>query len=70
MQTAQEVIKPYIAQHPEHKFAFTDSELGVWIESESRFVPFASLTITGHWVYMPNDILVNGERITRNWIAI
>jgi hypothetical protein len=70
MRTAMEVIKPYVEQHPENKFAVTDSMLGVWIESEQRFAPFAAATLTGQWVYMPTEILVNGKRIDRNWIAV
>ena len=70
MRTSREVIRPYITQHPNHKFAITESELGVWIETENRFIPFASLTILGHWVYMPQEILVNGKRIARDWIEV
>ncbi len=65
--TAQEVIKPFQALYPMWRYASTDREIGVWIDSAGRFVPFAYLTITGDWVFMDYDILVNGQFAVRDW---
>lgn len=67
--TARAAIQPYLTQHPEYKYAITENALGVWIESERRYVPFAGLTLTGTWVYMP-EILINNQKIIRNWIEL
>ena len=70
MTPASEVIKRYQAQHPDKRFAITETVLGVWIESEQQYVPFASAALTGEWYYMPLDILIDGHKIDRNWIAV
>lgn len=67
MKPAEEVIKPYLKQYPELRFAVTDCTLGFWSNDQERFVPFASLALTGEWFFLPWEILVNGERIKRNW---
>jgi hypothetical protein len=68
--TALDVLKPYQEQHPDKKFATTDNCLGVWIESDKRFVAFASLGLDSKWYYMPFDILADGKPIKRNWIPV
>lgn len=70
MKPASEIIKAYQVQHPDKRFAITPNVLGVWIDSENQYIPFASCTLTGEWVYMPLDILVDGHKIERNWIPV
>ncbi len=65
--SALEVIALFQAKYPDEIFAVTDSALGVWVGSEGRFVPFAALTITGEWIWMPFEVLADGKRIERKW---
>ena len=67
MKQASEVIKPFMEQHPDKKFAITPTTLGCWAESEQRYIPFATQTICGDWVFMPYEILANGQRIKYSW---
>jgi hypothetical protein len=67
---ASEVIKGYQAKNPDKKFAITDSVLGVWIEAEKQYVPFASKVLTGEWYHMPMYVLIDGHKIGRNWIPV
>ena len=57
-------------QHPDIKFAVTDSVLGFWSTEQEKFIPFARLTITGKWYFVDRDILVNGKPIERKWEPI
>ena len=70
MKPASEVIKPFVSQHPEMEFAITINTLGARLDPNKPFTAFAQLTLTGKWVFMPFEILVNSQSIQRNWIPI
>lgn len=43
------------------------SAIGAWSKEQERFVMVAGHTITGQWVSMPYELLVNGQRIEHGW---
>lgn len=45
-------------------------EVGLWCESLQRFYALACLAITGEWVRMPYEILVDGKPLPRQWIEV
>ena len=44
--------------------------IGSWDSRLNRFVMVASATITGQWVEMPYEILVNGKHVVENWTEV
>jgi hypothetical protein len=67
--TVFEVISEAYRTQPQLRLATTPKQdvIGSWSPSEQRFVVVACLAITGHWVSMPYELLVNGERIAHEW---
>lgn len=41
--------------------------IGAWDKNQERFVAVAAYAITGQWVSMPYELLVNGKRIAHVW---
>jgi hypothetical protein len=72
VRTVHEVIAQAYAEQPNLRLATTPKEdvIGAWSEQYQRFVIVASLTITGDWVSMPYEILINGEAPVREWREI
>ena len=67
MTDSQTILTQIRAANPTLQFARTESEIGVWSETDGRFIPCVALTLPGEWVKVPFEILVNGQRIERNW---
>jgi len=41
--------------------------IAAWDKNLQRFVMVAAYAITGQWVSMPYELLVNGQRIPNEW---
>ena len=69
--TADRLLSAARKGKPTEKYAKTVSGdfVGIWLADLGRFYPVACLLVTGEWVQMDCDYLVNGQRIERNWIA-
>lgn len=70
-QAAREVALILAEQNPAHEFAYTEYEVGARkLGSGERYYPVFAATITGQWVRMETDILVNGKPIERAWVPL
>jgi hypothetical protein len=68
----REVIEQAYREQPHLKLATTAAEnvIGAWSNELGRYVIVASLALTGEWVSMPYEILINGVAPVREWIPI
>lgn len=67
--TASELVKAIAPNNPGKRFAVSLNEdvIGVYSDEANRFVSCASLSLTGEWVKMPYEILVNGKLPITDW---
>jgi hypothetical protein len=67
--SAIEVIESFKRHYPQYKFAISskNTTLGVYEQSLSKFIPFASLALTGEWYFMPYQININGKSMDITW---
>jgi hypothetical protein len=72
VRSAEDVISQAYREQPNLRLAITPAGnvIGSWSESLGRFVIVASLTLTGEWVSMPYEILINGEAPCRDWAEV
>lgn len=68
------LIRKIYGNQPELKLAIgTDPKynsivaIGSWDKDQNRYVSVIAYAITGTWVHMPYEILVNGELLKNNW---
>ena len=56
-------------RNPALQFAYTSTgtTVGVWSETDSRYLPYADLTLFGTFVEA-HGCLVNGEPLPRTWM--
>jgi len=71
MKTAQEMLEIAQKGRPEVKYVTNDKGdcIGAWVDNLGRYVTVAGKLITGEWVSMPYELLVNGKPVPINWIA-
>lgn len=67
-----ELAKGYAESNPGKKFAVDRKGLmvGYFNDELRRYVPFVSATITGQFVQIPYEILINGELPKYEWEAL
>ena len=70
--TAQEVIAQAYSEQPHLKLAVNEKQtvIGSWDNNLQRFVAVASLAITGEWVSMPFEMLINGKPMVAEWFPV
>lgn len=69
---AVEIILRAYQTQPRIRLAINDdaNAIGSWSDELQRFVMVAALTITGPWVEMPYELLINGKRLPNNWTEV
>jgi hypothetical protein len=69
---ATEVIARAYSEQPNIRLAVTPSGdvIGAWSNQLQRWVIVASLTLTGQWVSMEYEILINGVAPSRDWSEV
>jgi hypothetical protein len=70
--TAHQVIERAYQDQPYLNLATTSQEnvIGAWSNEHSRYIIVASLTLTGEWVSVPFELLINGAAPVREWIPV
>ncbi len=68
--TAQELLAIAKEGRPEVKYVTNDKGdcIGAWSEKLGRYCVVAAKSITGEWVNMPYELLVNGKLLIEEWI--
>ena len=68
--TAQEMLEMARDGRPNVKYVTNDKEdfIGAWVEDLGRYVAVAGKLITGKWMNLPHELLVNGKPVPVNWI--
>ena len=74
MRTASEVVREAYANPANDKLRLAvnsrETCVGSWDENLQRFVMVACATITGQWVELPFELLVNGKHVVEEWREI
>jgi len=74
MRTAREIIHNTYAGQPELKLAESKSGacIGAWDVDQGRYVMVAGKALTGDWVTMPYELLLNGKPpvAAEDWIPV
>jgi len=70
MDKAQHMLNQAQVAKPHVKYVLNDKRniIGAWSSTLNRYVCVASLSLTGEWVSMPYELLVNGEPMQVIWV--
>jgi len=68
----REMAEKLAAENPGKRLAYCSltGSIGVWHDKTGKYYPSVARLITGEWVHMPYDILVNGQPVHREWIPL
>jgi hypothetical protein len=61
-----------IPSNPGRRFAYSQktASIGVWNPTLNKFQVCVSYAITGEWVFVEFECLVNGKRIEHEWLDV
>ena len=68
--TAKQLAEKAKADHPDVRYAWADAAVGAFNAACGRFVVVASRLLTGEWVDVPFEVLVNGQPVPRTWTEV
>ncbi len=70
MDKAQAVLDRARKEKPDVRYVLNSERtvIGAWSESLGRYVCVACLALTGEWVSMPYEVLVNGQPMVNKWM--
>lgn len=70
--TAHDIITQAYETQPHIRLAVSKSgdTIGSWSEEKNRFVVVAGRYITGEWVSLPYELLVNGKPLVTEWAEV
>ena len=70
--TINELLATAFERNPGKRFALNAQKnaLAVWSDRLGRWYQVAALAITGEWVSLPYQFLVNGKPIPQQWAEI
>ena len=68
--TGQELLTIARKGRPTVRYAITATgdAIGAWVEEYNRFVRVAGKLVTGEWVSLPVEILIDGRPIPAQWV--
>ena len=71
MSTATALLARAKAARPtvDYRFNASQTAIGAWNTQLSRFQVVACQAITGEWVSMPYEVLIDGQPKTEVWVA-
>lgn len=69
---ASRILREARQAKPHVRYVLNDKQtvIGAWSDALNRYVCVACVAITGEWVSMPYEILVNGEPMHNTWTDI
>ena len=70
IETPEKMLQIAKEGRPNVKYVLNDKKdaIGAWDVNQSRYVPVAGRLLTGEWVNLPVELLINNKPVERKWI--